>query len=408
MRRAAVPAAGRGPPERPADRPGGAGRTARRDDPLGARGAEGHRRASERGDRDPRADPRRARSPAPRPSDSRPRRAAIWRALRRVGAQVGAFAGRQRPAGRAACSARCCSPPAASCGDMTAVVVFRAPRDETRRPRRSARARSSWVWWPASRAGATPVVGVETIGYPALPDAAGTTTAASSSVDNVDEVAGRAALVFALAGANGAYGVKDTAQALVPQRRRRPAALARLGGRSRRLLALVVALGVAALIVGPTLRALSAAGLERENYRGRRLPLPAGVAIVAAAALALVPLARARGAGGVERAATELRLVALYALGVCLPGPVRRRAGRRAARLARARGGGARRRPEQRRAEGRRLAGAGDARPQRPGAGAAAVPGRGRRAGAGHQPVQPARPASGPLVQGVRRAGRRR
>jgi Copper transport outer membrane protein, MctB len=36
------------------------------------------------------------------------------------------------------------------------------------------------------------------------------------SVDNVDELVGRAALIFALAGANGAYGIKDTAQALVP------------------------------------------------------------------------------------------------------------------------------------------------------------------------------------------------
>lgn len=37
-----------------------------------------------------------------------------------------------------------------------------------------------------------------------------------SSVDNVDEQAGRAALVFVLAGAQGAYGRKDGAQALLP------------------------------------------------------------------------------------------------------------------------------------------------------------------------------------------------
>jgi hypothetical protein len=37
-----------------------------------------------------------------------------------------------------------------------------------------------------------------------------------SSVDNVDVLEGRAALVFVLAGANGAYGDKDTAQALLP------------------------------------------------------------------------------------------------------------------------------------------------------------------------------------------------
>jgi hypothetical protein len=38
-----------------------------------------------------------------------------------------------------------------------------------------------------------------------------------ASVDNVDQLAGRASLVFVLAGANGSYGVKSTAQALVPR-----------------------------------------------------------------------------------------------------------------------------------------------------------------------------------------------
>jgi hypothetical protein len=37
-----------------------------------------------------------------------------------------------------------------------------------------------------------------------------------STVDNVDDTAGRAALVFVLAGAEGDYGVKDTADALLP------------------------------------------------------------------------------------------------------------------------------------------------------------------------------------------------
>jgi hypothetical protein len=37
-----------------------------------------------------------------------------------------------------------------------------------------------------------------------------------SSVDNVDEIAGRAALVFVLAGNQGAYGRRDSAQALLP------------------------------------------------------------------------------------------------------------------------------------------------------------------------------------------------
>jgi hypothetical protein len=37
-----------------------------------------------------------------------------------------------------------------------------------------------------------------------------------STVDNVDDTAGRASLVFVLAGAEGDYGVKDTADALLP------------------------------------------------------------------------------------------------------------------------------------------------------------------------------------------------
>ena len=37
-----------------------------------------------------------------------------------------------------------------------------------------------------------------------------------ASVDNLDDVAGRASLVFALAGAEGTYGVKPTAEALLP------------------------------------------------------------------------------------------------------------------------------------------------------------------------------------------------
>jgi len=37
-----------------------------------------------------------------------------------------------------------------------------------------------------------------------------------SSVDNIDSLAGKAALVFVLLGANGAYGQKDSAQALLP------------------------------------------------------------------------------------------------------------------------------------------------------------------------------------------------
>ena len=38
-----------------------------------------------------------------------------------------------------------------------------------------------------------------------------------ASVDNINQLPGRVALVFTLNGAGGAYGVKDTAQALLPK-----------------------------------------------------------------------------------------------------------------------------------------------------------------------------------------------
>ena len=85
-------------------------------------------------------------------------------------------------------------------------------------------------------------------------------------------------------------------------------------------LPLVVALAVAFLIAGPTLRALTASGLERENYRGRRLPVPAGVIIAAAAALALVPLVAVDELAGARVLRDELRPVALYVFGVAFLG----------------------------------------------------------------------------------------
>jgi len=38
-----------------------------------------------------------------------------------------------------------------------------------------------------------------------------------SSVDNLNQLPGQVSLVFALAGANGAYGIKPTAQAVLPK-----------------------------------------------------------------------------------------------------------------------------------------------------------------------------------------------
>jgi len=97
---------------------------------------------------------------------------------------------------------------------VTAVVVFRAPREESAPQAALTRAFEVGLVGGLTR-GAVPVVGVESTALqpsqvPWYNDRR------IASVDNLDELAGRAALVFALDGANGAYGVKDTAQALVP------------------------------------------------------------------------------------------------------------------------------------------------------------------------------------------------
>jgi UDP-N-acetylmuramyl pentapeptide phosphotransferase/UDP-N-acetylglucosamine-1-phosphate transferase len=85
-------------------------------------------------------------------------------------------------------------------------------------------------------------------------------------------------------------------------------------------LPLVVGFLVAGLLTGPSLRALSEAGLERENYRGARLPCPAGTVIVAAAALALVPLAALDQIAGVDVLRSALIPASVYVLGVAFLG----------------------------------------------------------------------------------------
>ena len=74
----------------------------------------------------------------------------------------------------------------------------------------------------SGRAGAVPVVGVErsdtdpsSIGFF---DSAGL----RATVDSIDLVSGRVALAYALGGTEGNYGIKATADRLLPALRRRP------------------------------------------------------------------------------------------------------------------------------------------------------------------------------------------
>jgi len=79
----------------------------------------------------------------------------------------------------------------------------------------------------------------------------------------------------------------------------------------------------AGLIAPATLRSLREQGFARENFRGRRLPFPAGFLIVGAATVALVPLALLDELAGADDVlAPELGAVAVYVLGVALLGLV--------------------------------------------------------------------------------------
>ncbi len=88
-------------------------------------------------------------------------------------------------------------------------------------------------------------------------------------------------------------------------------------------LPLILSFLSAGLIAPAALRALRDQGFARENFRGRRLPFPAGFLIVAAATVALVPLVLLDElAGADDLLAPELELVAVYVLGVAFLGLV--------------------------------------------------------------------------------------
>jgi UDP-GlcNAc:undecaprenyl-phosphate GlcNAc-1-phosphate transferase len=86
------------------------------------------------------------------------------------------------------------------------------------------------------------------------------------------------------------------------------------------LLPLLLGFLAAGLLAPGALRSLSGGRLERENYRGVRLPFPAGTVIVAAAALALVPLAVLHELADVNVFRGDLRTVVVYAIGVAFLG----------------------------------------------------------------------------------------
>jgi UDP-N-acetylmuramyl pentapeptide phosphotransferase/UDP-N-acetylglucosamine-1-phosphate transferase len=82
----------------------------------------------------------------------------------------------------------------------------------------------------------------------------------------------------------------------------------------------VFSLLAAAALTPLVLKALAAAGATRENYRGRRLPVPLGVVIVPAALFALVPLTLLDRFGALDVYPENFTLAMLFIPGVALLG----------------------------------------------------------------------------------------
>jgi UDP-GlcNAc:undecaprenyl-phosphate/decaprenyl-phosphate GlcNAc-1-phosphate transferase len=87
-------------------------------------------------------------------------------------------------------------------------------------------------------------------------------------------------------------------------------------------LPLLLALASAAILAPFLLRALSAGGHTKANYRERQLPFPFGVLVLAAALVALLPLMLLEGLASSEVFHPEELPIALYALGVLALGLV--------------------------------------------------------------------------------------
>ena len=87
-----------------------------------------------------------------------------------------------------------------------------------------------------------------------------------------------------------------------------------------RLIALVVALGVAGALVPAWIRDMRRVGLVRENWRGRTPAFPAGAVLVASSLVTLAPLALLHDRADLDLLDPDLRRWIVYVLGVALLG----------------------------------------------------------------------------------------
>ena len=172
-----------------------------------------------------------------------------------------------------------------------------------------------------------------------------------SSVDDVETAAGQVATVFALLGAEGSFGVKGSADRLLPD------LLPPAESLSVTWVGFPVAIAVALLVVPAGVRGLLDAGLVRTNYRGASLAFPLGAVLATAALVALAPLAFLNDRADLDLLSPGSAPVDALPARRRLPRLPRRlagagRGGGRAARLARPRAGAARRQPLDRRGQG--------------------------------------------------------
>ena len=86
------------------------------------------------------------------------------------------------------------------------------------------------------------------------------------------------------------------------------------------LAGLLLSAALAVALLGPWLRDMSATGLVRENYAGRRAAFPAGAPLIACSLLALAPLAVLDDRAELDLLDAELRRWIAYVLGVALLG----------------------------------------------------------------------------------------
>jgi hypothetical protein len=117
-------------------------------------------------------------------------------------------------------------------GGIDAVIVIRA-QPENLNPHQMAEtdALESGILAGLERISTIPVVGVERSDTEASSIAFFTSSGVTATVDSVDLVSGRVALVYALSGSEGNYGIKSTADRLLPGLRHpRPPAPTGIGG----------------------------------------------------------------------------------------------------------------------------------------------------------------------------------